>query len=34
MIIKEKNILPDDSFGELASDKTKSIHKEKPHEYS
>jgi hypothetical protein len=32
MIIKEKSILSDDSFGELTSDKIRIIHKEKPHE--
>jgi hypothetical protein len=29
MIIKEKNILPDDSLGGPASDKIEIIHKEK-----
>ena len=34
MIIKEKNILSDDSLGGLTSDKIKQFIRRKPHEYS
>ena len=34
MITKEKNILSDDSFGELAPDKISILIRRKPHEYS
>jgi hypothetical protein len=34
MIIEETDILSDDSFGELASDKTDILVRRKPHEYN
>jgi hypothetical protein len=33
MIMKEKNILSDDSLGGLTSDKIKQFIRRKPHEY-